>query len=84
MFTSRGIAVETWITASRDCDMLCEVVGDQAQFKLGGTETSLQLVMDSKALAKLVEVAVRTQQQWQDVPAGEFANFTVTTSAAPG
>lgn len=82
MFISHGIAIETWITTNRECDVVCEVVGDQAQFKLGGTETSLHLVMDSKALAKLVEVAARTHQQWQDVPAGEFANFTVTTSAA--
>ena len=60
------------------------VVGAVPQFKLGGTDTSLHLVMDSKALAKLVEVAARTQRQWQDVPAGEFANFTVTTSAGTG
>jgi len=82
VFPSRGIDVETWVTASRECDVSCEVIGDQAQFKLGDTDTSLHLVMDSKVLDRLAEVAAQTQKQWLDVPSGEFANFTVTGSAA--
>jgi hypothetical protein len=34
MFPTRGIAVETWVTTSRECDVSCEVIDDQAQFVL--------------------------------------------------
>lgn len=82
LFPARGIDMETWVTASRECDVSCEVINDQAQFKLGDTDATLYLVMDTKVLARLVEVAARTQKQWQEVPSGQLANFTVTASVA--
>jgi hypothetical protein len=71
------------VTTSRECDVSCEVIDDQAQFVLGDGDTSLHLVLDRRALARLAEVVVRTQKQWQDVPSGEFADFTVTASKSP-
>jgi hypothetical protein len=84
VFLSRGIALDTWVVASRDCEISCEVVGDQAQFVLGHAAGSLNLVLDQGGLANLVEIAVKTWTQWQTVPEGKMASFTVTASELIG
>lgn len=80
MFLSRGIALDTWVMASRECDISCEVIGNQAQLTLGHNTGSLNLVLDDGGLASLIEVAVDAWTRWQAVPAGELANFTVTNA----
>jgi len=60
MNTLFGIALDTWATIDRECDMKSEVVAGQAQFTLGHRTGCLQLVMDEAGLAKLVDVAQET------------------------
>lgn len=71
MFLSQGIAVDTWVMASRDCDMSCEIVGDQAQFTFGHASGSLNLVLDQAGLAKLADIVAASRTQWQATPTGE-------------
>jgi len=78
VFLSRGIALDTWVMASRECDISCEVIGNQAQLTLGHDTGSLNLVLDDGGLAGLVEIAVDAWTRWQAVPEGELANFKVT------
>jgi hypothetical protein len=80
VFLSRGIALDTWVTASRECDISCEVIGDQAQLTLGHNTGSLNLVLDNGGLAGLIEIAVDAWTRWQAVPEGELASFTVTNA----
>lgn len=43
VFTSQGIATDSWVLISGDCELSCEVVGDQAQFEFGHGTSSLHL-----------------------------------------
>jgi hypothetical protein len=60
MNTLFGIALDTWATIDRECDMRSEVVAGQAQLTLGHRTGSLQLVLDEPGLTKLVDVARQT------------------------
>lgn len=59
MNTLFGIALDTWATIDRECDMATEVVAGQAQLTMGHRTGSLQLVLDEPGLTKLVEIASR-------------------------
>ena len=80
MFLSQGISVDTWVTASRDCEISCEVVCDQAQFTLGHATGSLNLVLDQGGLANLADIVAETIARWRAVPEGEQASFSLTLS----
>lgn len=60
MKTQFGIALDTWVTIDRDCDMTHEVVAEQAQITLGHPTGTLQLILDERGLTKLLEVANKT------------------------
>ncbi|MDV6012559.1 hypothetical protein [Haloechinothrix sp. LS1_15] len=56
MFLSRGIEVDSWVRIDGSCEILGEVVGDEAQFRLGNPRaTGLDMVTDERGLARLVE-----------------------------
>lgn len=60
MKTQFGIALDTWVTIDRDCDMTHEVVAEQAQITLGHPTGTLQLILDESGLSKLLEIAHQT------------------------
>ncbi|MGH3436525.1 MAG: hypothetical protein ACRDRN_08655 [Sciscionella sp.] len=79
--THRGIALDSWAMVDGECPITCEVIGDQAQFLLGHSVGSLNLIASETGLAALVGVATEALRRWQAIPHGEKVLFTVPPSA---
>jgi hypothetical protein len=68
VFTSQGIAMDSWVLMSGDCALSCEVIGDQAQFEFDHGTSSLHLNASEEGLAKLVQVATEALHKLLAVP----------------
>lgn len=56
MFTVSGICVDSWVRVEGPCDITCDVVGDEAQFRFGGERsTGLQMIVTEEVLENLVQ-----------------------------
>lgn len=77
MLTYRGIAVDSWVVVDDECELKCEVAGDQAQFAFGHRTGSLNLVVSPVSLAKLARMATEAFTRLEAVPVGETASFSV-------
>ncbi|SNR48721.1 hypothetical protein SAMN06265360_10783 [Haloechinothrix alba] len=55
MFSSHGIEVDSWVRIDGSCRITGEVVGDEAQLRLGGVRSSgLDMIADEAGLERLV------------------------------
>lgn len=53
-----GIHVDSWVRIEGQCDITCEIIGDEAQFQFGGTFSSgLNMIVTEEALRKLVHAS---------------------------
>ena len=78
MFTSQGIATDSWVLINGDCALSCEVIGDQAQFEFGHGTSSLHLNASEEGLVKLVQVATEALNRLLAIPEGEEVCFSLT------
>lgn len=56
MFAHQGICVDSWVKVEDNCNIRCEIVGDEAQFRLGGSSGGLEIIFTEGGLATLVTV----------------------------
>jgi hypothetical protein len=77
MLTHRGIAVDSWVVVDDDCDVQCEVNGDEAQFAFGHRTGSLNLVVSEALLGKLAHMATEAFTRLQEIPPGAESAFSV-------
>lgn len=63
MFSSRGIAVDSWARIEGDCPITCTVVGSEAEFEFGDFTHALHLVIEDEALRKLSDVIAEAVSQ---------------------
>lgn len=59
MFAVSGICVDSWVKVEGRCNITCDVVGDEAQFRFGGARSSgLCMIVTENGLEKLVNAGV--------------------------
>lgn len=83
VFTSQGIATDSWVLINGDCVLSCEVIGDQAQFEFGHGTSALHLNTSEEGLVKLVQVATEALHRLLAIPEGEEVCFSLTAQAQP-
>ncbi|MCP2168015.1 hypothetical protein [Goodfellowiella coeruleoviolacea] len=53
----REILLDSWVKVSGSCEITCDLVGDEAQFRFVGDGSSeLELIMTEAALEKFVPI----------------------------
>lgn len=58
MFTATGIKVDSWVKIEGNCEIVCEVVGEEAQFRFGGERSpGLDMVVTEQGLENLVQAS---------------------------
>ena len=68
----RGIEAESLVTVDGDCDMTCEVLGDdQIEFWFGPMIDGLHLYFDKAGLAKFMRVVEEMRTRVAKIPRGE-------------
>ena len=73
-----GIQAESVVTVDGDCDMSCDVVGDdQIEFWFGPVTDGLHLYFDRLGFAKFLRVVEEMTARVAAVPRGERMVFTV-------
>jgi len=65
MFTHQGIALDSWAKIEGECVIKYEVVGDEAQFRLGPTQSVLNLVFSERGLENLMAKASRALAEFK-------------------
>jgi hypothetical protein len=73
----KRISVNSWVTIGGDCPVVCDMVGDQAQFEFGTMTGSLNLVTDESGLVLLHRIADEALTRLRAIPEGEEVSFTV-------
>lgn len=52
------IHVDSWVKVEDHCNITCDVVGDEAEFRFGGTRsTGLYMIVTEESLEKLVHIS---------------------------
>lgn len=58
MFTVRGIYVDSWVKVEDNCNITCDVAGEEAEFRFGGAcSTGLLMIVTEGSLEKLVHAS---------------------------
>jgi hypothetical protein len=60
---SNGITLDSWANIDGQCQIECDIVGDQAQFRLGGRGSGLDLVCTEQGPANFLEQATIALEQ---------------------
>lgn len=58
-----GIYVDSWAKVEGDCEIECEVVGDETQFRFGGRRTGLDLIFTEEGLENMAEKCTEALRQ---------------------
>jgi hypothetical protein len=74
----RGIEIESVITVQGDCDITCDVMGDeQIEFWFGPMIDGLHLYFDWPGFVKFMRVAAEMTARATAIPRGQRLEFTV-------
>jgi hypothetical protein len=76
---TQGIDVSACVQVDGDCTLVCDVIGDQAQFEFGGG--SLSLIASEHGLERLAGMASEALTRLKAIPVGQEVNFRVTPTA---